>query len=375
MNLAARLARQIALAGPLSMADFMAAALADKDYGYYLRQKPFGREGDFITAPEISQLFGELIGIWVILSWQALGEPARFMLAEGGPGRGTLADDILRVLAKLAPACFAAAELHLLEISPALRRCQAAKLAAHNKPISWAANINELAPAAEADAAKAGPLIFIANELLDALPIHQYHKTAEGWREKLLAADNKGNLHFTLGLPQPLPGFCPDAEFVRLCAAAAPGAIAETSPARAAFTAALCALLKTQGGAALLIDYGALEHGLGDTIQAVAGHKYAPLLENIGGSDISSHVNFAAHAAMAAGAGLKAAALTQGEFLLRLGLLERAGRLGAGKSAAAQAQIKQDVARLAGGGPQGMGDLFKTLCITAEATEMPPFGW
>lgn len=370
MTLAAKLARRIALAGPLSMAEFMQAALTDKEHGYYLRQTPFGREGDFTTAPEISQLFGELISIWVILSWQALGEPASFTLAEGGPGRGTLSDDILRALAKLAPACFAAAELCLMEISPALRQAQAAKLKHHQKPIYWAENIAAFEPDG---GAATKPIIFIANELLDALPVHQFQKTAEGWREKQISADAESQLYFTLGRPQPLPAFLAEAEFAALCAAAKLGAIAETSPARRAFTAALSRRIKAGAGAALLIDYGSLSHRLGDTIQAVAKHNFAPLLVNIGQSDISSHVNFAALAAAARAEGCAAAALTQGEFLQKLGLELRAERLSAGKPQAEKEQILTAAKRLAA--PEEMGDLFKTLCITDGGTKMPPFTW
>jgi len=390
-----KLAQRIALNGPLSMAEFMAVSMGDPDCGYYANAAPFGAAGDFITAPEISQMFGELIGIWVALSWQALGRPGHFILCEGGPGRGTLADDMLRCLAQAAPACFAAAEPVLLETSPRLRQEQRRKLAHHGKAIRHIADFAELEnsgnaplamaapPAADAPLAVDAPLIFIANELFDVLPIHQYQKTAEGWREKLLtladsaaapeAQGDEPQFQFAYGAPQPLPAFIEDAEFAALCRRAPPGAIAETSPTRSALAAALGRAIARRRGAALLIDYGELAHGLGDTLQAVAQHKYAPLLTNIGGADLSSQVDFAALAAAARREGAKTSGLTQGEFLLGLGLAERAGRLGAGKSAAEQAQIRAAAERLAA--PQQMGRLFKTLCIADSDTEMPPFAW
>jgi len=373
--LLAKILTRIAMTGAISMAEFMSIAMGDKEHGYYAQMPPFGRDGDFITAPEISQLFGELVAIWIFAAWQALGCPARFILCEGGPGRGTLSDDIIRTLMKAAPQCLSAAQIALMETSPALRRAQKEKLAKYDKPIIWMEDFSALASLPEL---RDLPLIFIANELLDVLPIHQYQNTPDGWRERLITANSECNdsapaLRFVLSLPQALPDFIPDSDFAALCASAPAGAIAETSPARSALISALSARIKQTRGAALLIDYGALKHGFGDTVQAVAKHKFTPVLENIGRSDLSSHVDFAALRAATEQAGCRAVSLTQGEFLLRLGLLERAGKLGANKSSAEQNQIRADVQRLAGS--EAMGNLFKTLCIADKDTEMPPFAW
>jgi len=369
-----KIAERLAAAGSIGTAEFMAIAMADKEDGYYAAAEPFGRGGDFITAPEISQLFGEIVAIWVIAAWQALGCPTAFVLCEAGPGRGSLSDDICRSLAKAAPACARAAHMALMETSPALRRQQQQKLAAWNKPekpIVWVEDysgltlhIRRLAPAA--------PLIFIANELLDVLPVCQYEKSARGWHERRIQADAGGQLHFTPGPLQPLP-LPAAAAFAQACGRAPPGAIIELSPARQAFVQALSRLLAQQRGAALLIDYGALEHGFGDTLQAVAKHRFAKVLDNIGRSDLSSHVDFAALMATARAENCRAAALTQGEFLLQMGLLERAGRLGADKDAQCRQQITADVTRLAA--PEQMGDLFKVLCLADADTIMPPFQW
>lgn len=366
-----KLAQRLAAEGSISVADFMALAIGDRQRGYYAAAEPFGRQGDFITAPEISQLFGEIIAVWVVAAWQALGSPAAFILCEGGPGRGTLSDDILRSLAKAAPACAAAADMALLETSSRLQRQQQETLAKHRRSIIWVEDCAALCRYAEQKTAP--PLIFIANELFDALPIRQYQKSAQGWQERRIKADAAGRLHFTLGAPQNLPAEISSADFARQCRAAPNGAIIETSAARADMARSLSRIIARQRGAALLIDYGSPEHGFGDTMQAVSRHAFAPALENIGGSDISSHVDFAALAAAAQAENCQTAALSQGAFLLQMGLLQRAGRLGAGKSAALQQQIRADVERLAA--PEQMGTLFKTLCIADKATFMPPFSW
>ncbi|KAA6405727.1 class I SAM-dependent methyltransferase [Candidatus Tokpelaia sp.] len=365
-----KIAQRIARAGSIDTAEFMAMTMGDKQHGYYANAEPFGQKGDFITAPEISQLFGEIIALWVIAAWQALGCPAAFVLCEAGPGRGTLSDDMLRSLAKAAPACARAANMVLMETSPALRRRQQEKLAKHDRPLTWVEDCAALGTYIKGRLSQA-PLIFIANELLDVLPVRQYQKSAQGWHERRIKADKTGRLHFVPGRPQILPLLPPDTAFARACRAAKPGAIIEISPARQAFVQALSRLLAANRGAALLIDYGSLEHGFGDTLQAVAKHRFAAVFENIGTSDLSSHVDFAALMAAAQAENCRAAAMPQGEFLLQMGLLERAGWLGADKDEACRRQIIADVERLAA--PDQMGELFKILCIADLDTIMPPF--
>lgn len=382
LALQSKIAQRIAEKGAVTIAEFMDFVMGDKECGYYANAEPFGRDGDFITAPEISQLFGEMLAMWVIITWQDLGCPKTFILAEGGPGRGTLSDDILRSLAKIAPQCLQAAHIALMETSPALRRRQKQILAKHNKPVIWVEDCAALESHRQ-ESAPSAPLIFIANELLDVLPVRQYQKSAQGWHERLITMQNtndgnngkKANcsLCFTLGQAQILPAAIQNEAYKRQCAAAEIGSIIEISAARAAFIRDLSRLITHSGGAALLIDYGSLQHGFGDTLQAVAKHRFAPVLTDIGASDLSSHVDFAALSAEAQAQGCRTAALTQGEFLLKMGLEMRAARLAAGKSAANRRQIYADAARLTA--PEHMGKLFKILCIADIKTQMPPFSW
>ncbi|MCR4265767.1 class I SAM-dependent methyltransferase [Nitratireductor sp. ZSWI3] len=357
-----RIAALIAAAGPISVADYMALCLFDPAEGYYTTREPFGAKGDFTTAPEISQMFGELCAVWLYAAWQATGSPGRPLLAEIGPGRGTLMKDMLRTLARLAPAFLADARVFMIETSERLTSIQKTTLAkAEARPV-WLSQV--------ADLPEDGPLFIVGNELFDAVPIRQYVKTGSGWRERVVGLNEDGGLAFMAGAGAPEAALLPpDA------ATAAEGAIAEIAPARSALMEEIAARIAARnpagGGAGLFIDYGYAIPATGDTLQALQGHAYADVLADPGRADLTAHVDFAALAAAARTKGLAAPVMEQGDFLLGLGLLERAGRLGANKSPAEQQAIRAAVERLAG--PGAMGRLFKVLAVTPSTVTVPPF--
>ncbi|MBN9026941.1 MAG: class I SAM-dependent methyltransferase [Rhizobiales bacterium] len=346
-----KLVRRIENFGPITVADYMAACLGDPEFGYYMTREPFGAAGDFVTAPEVSQMFGELIGLWAVATWQRMGSPATFVLAEIGPGRGTLMADALRA-ARIAPNFEPAARIVLVETSPRLREIQARTLTGH--AIDWAEQVDGLPD---------GPAILIANEFFDALPVRQFLRTGAGWAERMVGVSD-GKLVF---------GLRPDAHVDGADDRAPEGSLVETASISAAIMATLATRLVQFGGAFLAIDYGHAESGYGDTLQALRQHRFDAPLAHPGEADLTVHVDFAALARAARANGATASAVwTQGDFLLALGLVERAGRLGAGKDAAAQDAIRAAVERLAG--PAAMGTLFKVLCVTGGDLLAPPFG-
>jgi NADH dehydrogenase [ubiquinone] 1 alpha subcomplex assembly factor 7 len=340
-TLAQILAQRIRDYGPISVADYMAAA-SDR---YYATHDPFGPRGDFVTAPEVSQMFGELIGLSCAVTWRAMGAPARLMLVELGPGRGTLMRDALHA-ATLMPDFLAAVELHLVETSAALREAQQAALAAYGP--QWHATAEELPD---------GPMLLIANEFFDALPVRQFVRATEGWRERLVGLSGD-DFAFVLGT-----------EAADIPAAAMPGTVREVSPAAIDLAARLGRRIAMQGGAALLIDYGYGE-GTGDTVQALRGHRRHDVLRDPGEADITAHVDFAAIAAAAASAGARIDGPTaQGDFLRRLGIEARAERLLASASPEEAATVAAGLRRLID--PDAMGRLFKVMAIADPA--LPPF--
>jgi NADH dehydrogenase [ubiquinone] 1 alpha subcomplex assembly factor 7 len=347
-----KLISRIRAYGPMTVAQYMEACLSDPVYGYYMRREPFGRYGDFVTAPEVSQMFGELIGVWAVVVWEAMGSPRSFVLAELGPGRGTLMADLLRVV-RVMPGFAAAAEVHLVETSPRLRAIQEQTLATCGTRVHWHPRIETL---------PAGPLVVIANEFFDALPIRQFRWGKEGWAERMVGLDENGRLAFGLRpvdqrpLARPLPE----------------GAVVEVSPAANAVMSALAARIAEDGGALLAIDYGSDRPGHGDTLQAVQAHKYADPLAEPGEADLTAHVDFAGLARVAIGAGATAhPLLSQGEFLKRLGIGPRAEALAQGKDAATQDGIRAALERLTG--QAAMGDLFKVLAVGKPGVLMPAF--
>lgn len=358
-SLKEKIIRLIAQQGPLDISQFMALSLADPEFGYYKTANPFGRSGDFTTAPEVSQMFGEMVAVWVVATWQALGSPHKFNLCEMGPGRGTLMDDVLRTIKKLAPLCLQSACITLVETSDRLENIQHRKLESHGINIKWVKEFTALSPL---------PLIVFANELFDCLPIHQYVKTGSHWRERVVGLDDQGILCFATGFGTLEHMLLPEGANHQ-----PDGTIFEVSPARSAVAQQISMHIAEHRGAALLIDYGEFNRGFGDTLQAISAHKYRNVLENPGKDDLTSHVDFFTLNAVALSCNCHSAITTQGEFLIGLGLLERAGRLGRGQSATAQQNIVADVERLAG--DNEMGRLFKVLCIADRKTTMLPFSF
>ncbi|WP_431301876.1 class I SAM-dependent methyltransferase [Sediminicoccus sp. BL-A-41-H5] len=305
---------------------------------YYARGAGIGR--DFTTAPEMSQAFGECLGLWAAVTWQAMGAPTRVVLAELGPGRGTLMADALRAVDQMVPAFGRALELHLVETSPALRAAQAAKLGA--RVAGWHGAAGDIPP---------GPTIILANEFFDALPIRQFIRRAEGWRERYVAGG--------AFVEQPCDHVEPAPE----------GSIREICEPARHIAAALGARLAAQGGALLALDYGPAVSGLGDTLQALRDNAALDTLSEPGTADITAHVDFqalaeAGHAAGAAAHG----PLPMGVFLQRLGLMARSAMLA--QSAPRQAgQILAAAQRLVA--PEGMGRLFKALVLAHPALPTP----
>ena len=352
-----QLKARIAATGPISVAHYMASCLGDPKAGYYMQQEPFGTKGDFITAPEVSQMFGELIGVFCLQATEVLGIAEPFQLVEVGPGRGTLMADMLRI-ASLRPDFLQNANLNLVETSARLREKQKKTLS--RSPLR-PTHRDTFADVPE------GPLIVIANEFFDALPIHQYVKVGENWHERMVGLNDKGELTFGLGNGQLPAGAVP------FTAQGAPeGTILETQPAANAVCEEIADRISKFGGLALFIDYGYLNTVAGDTLQAHYKHAYDDVLAHPGKADLTAHVNFEALARAAKNAGAHAhPPLTQGDFLLKMGLLERAGSLGTGKDTQTQEAIRDAVERLAA--PDQMGDLFKVLAITGGAAALHPF--
>ncbi len=364
------LRRRIDQGGPMPLSEYMGLCLAHPEHGYYLTRDPLGAAGDFTTAPEISQMFGELIGLWLAQSWLDLGRPACVVLAELGPGRGTLMADALRAGGSV-PGFLDAAQVRLVETSPALSARQAEALA--GRGASWADRVEDLPE---------GPLLLVANEFFDALPIRQFVRANGRWRERVLGLE-QGRLTLGLGAAAPLDEDAPE------------GAVRETCPMGEAVARWLGARLARQRGAALVIDYGYLEAGPmgGDTFQAVRGHAYADPLEAPGEADLTAHVDFAALARAAEGQGAVAwPATTQGIWLERMGIVERAHALArvaashaarpgaAHPPAPAPARPSREAAdpveaivaahrRLTH--PDEMGQVFKVLALTGPGQARP----
>lgn len=350
-GLGERLRASLEAEGPMPLSRFMSLALLDRRGGYYATGEPIGAAGDFTTAPEISQCFGELLGIALARAWLDLGRPGRVLLVELGPGRGTLVADLLRAVATV-PGMSESLELHLVEPSPALRAVQAARLAGHAPRFHDALATVPGGP----------PLLLLANEVLDALPIRQLVRDARGWRERLVALDPSGRLAFALS-PTAIPAAFPEAG-----PEPPPGTVVELGPAREALVAEIARRLAADRGLALLIDYGRLGC-VGDSLRAVRAHRPADPLDEPGTVDLSADVDFAAlrRAARSAGAAVFGP-VPQGTFLGRLGIALRLERLARGRSAAERAALEAGVHRLVA--PEAMGERFAVLALTDPA--MPP---
>lgn len=351
-----RLAGRIARSGPITVADYMAAALGDPEHGYYRRADPLGADGDFTTAPEISQLFGELVGAWLIDCWDQAGRPEQVNLVELGPGRGTLMADILRV-ARQVPEWLKAIRLHLVEINPRLRQAQAAALSAHAP--QWHESFATVPE---------GRAMLVANEFLDALPIRQLVFWNGAWRERLVDWSPAAGFHFV-----PSAERSPLSLLVPADIQTAEGMLYELSPAVIAAGTEVARRIAAQGGAALFIDYGRSRSASGESLQAVRAHRMVKVLEAPGEADLSAHVDFALLARVARDAGAKVAGpVGQGAFLEALGIGIRAERLKRSQSGSGAASVDQAVARLTGA--EAMGQLFKVLAIVPPG-EIRPAGF
>ena len=350
--LALQIKENIRRDGPMTVQTYMSRCLWDETYGYYRRQPVLGVAGDFVTAAEISQVFGELIGVWAGVVWQnVFGAPNPITLAEYGPGRGTMMCDVLRA-ARVVPGFAHASRIHLVEASAALAEIQSATLADFSSAITWSVGLEEFSP----------PAIIFANEFLDSWPVAQWIKTAVGWRIKGVTLDADGNLQFAA-----LDGDCPRDAFELLLPGAPPGAVIETQRLDQ-LADALHALTQRGPIALLIIDYGHTIPAAGDTLQAVRGHAYESPLASPGEADLTVHVNFYDLASTLHRAGLALdGPVMQAEFLGSLGIVERASRLMAANPARA-GEIESGVARLLA--PNGMGSRFKVLA--ARSPELPP---
>ena len=312
---------------------FMARANAS----YYATHDPFQ---DFTTAPEITQAFGEILGLWAAVVWESMGQPVPVLLAELGPGRGTLMSDALRAAAKAAPSFRAALRVHLVESSPRLRAEQARRVA----DAIWHESVDELPP---------GPMILLANEFLDALPIRQLVRRGGAWMERFVAN----------GCFVEQPASCDGDD-------APDGAIIELGEAAREIVAALAIRLAREGGAALFLDYGPVRSAPGESLQAIRAGRFADPLATPGETDLTAHVDFAALARAASEAGAAAwGPVPQGPFLARLGLFQRTDRLARGQGPARAAALIEAAQRLAE--PDRMGSLFKALCIAHPALTLP----
>jgi SAM-dependent MidA family methyltransferase len=353
-----KIRRLIAAAGPMPISEYMRLCLTEPDHGYYLTRDPIGSRGDFVTAPEVSQMFGELIGLWMAAVWHMLGAPDNIRIVELGPGRGTLMADALRA-ARVMKGFHAAIVLHLVEVSPFLRKAQERRLAEFDIAKWWHDTLSEV---------PAGPVIMVGNEFIDALPVRQAIKTADGWHERLVAVSPAGQLTIEAA-DDPLPHF--EATLPPQLRGAADGLIYEWRADDIGFE---IGRRVRDGGAALFIDYGHVAPGFGETLQAVTRHGYADPLRAPGEVDLTAHVDFAALGQRVETMGARAhGPVTQRDFLLRLGIEKRAATLKARASKEKVPEIDSALARLTAPG-RGMGKLFKVLGVAdPKLASLPAF--
>jgi SAM-dependent MidA family methyltransferase len=337
----------IAHEGPISVERYMRLCLQH----YYATRDPLGAAGDFITAPEISQMFGELIGLWAAEVWHMMGRPNPVRFVELGPGRGTLMADALRA-AKLVPAFRESATVHLVETSPTLRERQGQTLSSSGVRLAWHDRLDEVPP---------GPAIVVANEFFDALPVRQFVATERGWCERLVGVRDDG---FFFGLDaEPAANLPPPQRL---------GDVLEWPREAMALAAELAGRLAADRGAALIIDYGHWGPAFGDTLQALHAHGFADPLQRPGEADLTTHVDFNRIAAAAEDRVRVHGPIQQGDFLEALGIRARAAALTARATSAQAAAIGQALDRLTARGPTGMGELFKVLGLSDPALATLP---
>jgi NADH dehydrogenase [ubiquinone] 1 alpha subcomplex assembly factor 7 len=355
-ELGRELKRRIEFEGPIPVSAFMQAALYHPTLGYYRRSKPpIGACGDYITAPEVSQMFGELIGVWCVDLWRRMGAPKGVHLVEFGPGRGTLLKDLLRAVARFSP-FRESIELHLVEISPSLRAAQ--KRLLRGETPHWHDDFSEIPP---------GPAIVIANEFFDALPIRQFVRRQDGWFERCVGLDDKGGFCFVTALK---PADLSEELSARERPSQAPlGGIIEISAQARALAGDIAARIARSGGGALIIDYGPSRSDLGESLQAVHRHRSQEILARPGEVDLSAHVDFAALAAAARAEGCAVfGPIPQGVWLERMGIAARARALKAAARSRRPA-IEAALTRLTA--PTAMGLLFKVLALVPPKLGSP----
>jgi NADH dehydrogenase [ubiquinone] 1 alpha subcomplex assembly factor 7 len=349
---------RIARDGPLPVSEFMGLCLYDPEHGYYNRRAPFGAAGDFITAPEISQMFGELLGLWAATVWRSMGAPDPVLLIEFGPGRGTMMSDALRAV-RAVPDFRKALRVHLIETSPVLQLRQRQTLGGvDDVMLRWHGTVDE---------APALPAIILANEFFDALPIRQAERRPTGWHERVVALNAGGEFALTTAA-KPLPS-----DDLSLPPAAGRARVGEIFEWRADRFAVEIARRVAGGGAALVIDYGHRKSATGDTFQAVRSHRYASPLAVPGLTDLTAHVDFEALGRTAERVGARIhGPVEQGTLLRRLGIEARAAALQANATADQRAGIAAALERLIGDAPDGMGSLFKAIGISAPQIDQLP---
>ena len=347
------IAQMIASDGPITVESFMELALAHPEHGYYMSRNPFGAQGDFTTAPEISQMFGELLGLWAAEVWSSMGRPHPVRLIELGPGRGTLMSDALRA-ARIAPEFRAAIDVTLIETSPTLANVQYEALLTSGAPIAWSATLSE---------APEGPAIILANEFLDALPVRQFLRVAGQWRERMVRLDDSGRLAFGLSA-EAEPHLDVDAD---------EGAVLEVNAVGHRLMFEVGTRLVKQGGAALFVDYGHSATGFGDTLQALRAHRFVDPLADPGEADLTAHVDFAAMARSARATGAAVyGPIDQGDFLRALGIDLRARTLAERAPPERSEEFEQARRRLVGKSAGEMGALFKAMAVANRSLPPPP---
>jgi NADH dehydrogenase [ubiquinone] 1 alpha subcomplex assembly factor 7 len=335
--------------GPMPVWRYMELCLTHPNYGYYISRDPLGREGDFTTSPEVSQMFGELLGLWVASVWKAIGSPSLLRLIELGPGRGTMMADALRAL-RVLPPLYQALSVHLVEINPVLREKQKAALSGV-RIIAWHDSLDQVPN---------GPAVILANEYFDVLPIHQAVKRETGWHERTVEIDGGGKLAFGF-VAEPMPRF--EVLLPPLVRAAPVGAVFEWRSDTEIMK--IATRVRDQGGAALIIDYGHVRSDAGDTFQAIARHSFADPLKNPGQADVTAHVDFQALARAAEDLGARVhGPVPQGEFLKSIGIETRAVTLMAKASHEVSEDISSALKRLTGDGRGAMGSMFKVLAVS-----------
>ena len=335
--------------GPMPVWRYMELCLKHPQHGYYVSRDPLGREGDFITAPEVSQMFGELLGLWAASVWKTIGSPTPLRLVELGPGRGTMMADALRAL-RLLPPLYQTLSVHMVEINPVLIEKQRSTLSGAPN-IAWHDSIDDVPE---------GPCVILANEYFDVLPIHQMVKRESGWHERVVDIDANGKLQFGAAT-EPTPRF--DVLLPPLVKAAPVGAVFEWRPD--AEIMKLATRLRDQDGAALIIDYGHLRSDAGDTFQAIARHTFTDPLKAPGQADVTAHVDFQALSRAAEDVGARVhGPVTQGEFLKRVGIDTRAAALMQKATPLVSSDIAAALKRLTDTGRGGMGSMFKVLAIS-----------